>query len=570
MKKIYIAAAVAALPALMSAQSAFDAFQISQTELRGSARFMSMAGAFGALGGDISTLTQNPAGIGVYTGSEVGASVEFDFQRTGFKSGSFSFTEKQTSTSFNNFGYVGSTYTGGSVMPFFSWGVSYNRLQSFDRRYRGAIPTMNTSMSNYIASFSGRYALNELIGTDDYDPFASPSGLPYLSILGANAGLIVPAEDGGYVGLWGQGSIGDATTWTKQSGHIDEYAIDFGGNFADIVYWGIGFGINDISFTSETYYDESIGGAYIPTHRYLDQIAYGGAPSDYRGEYNIGAADWNLQNYQAVSGTGFNMKFGLIIKPVNEFRIGLAVHTPTWYKLTYGTNAWVGYDLISSDDHGDYGYKGNETTNPYATSEYGEWNAKIRSPWRFIGSLAGVIDRRFIISADYQYDAYPSMKITMPDDGTMQSIMDNQVLEAAAVRDIKHYYKPTSTIRLGAEYRINRHFSARLGYSYKTSPSTTQALTGKTYFYTSGTQTITELQDVTQLYTAGLGYRYNSFYLDLAYVHQTRDSHWQAFSSFPCISGNDGYEVPVGAPAPPRAKVSDTRNQLVLSLGFKF
>ena len=54
------------------AQGALDLYTISQTDLRGSARFMSMAGAFGALGADLSTLNQNPGGIGVYRSSEVG------------------------------------------------------------------------------------------------------------------------------------------------------------------------------------------------------------------------------------------------------------------------------------------------------------------------------------------------------------------------------------------------------------------------------------------------------------------------------------------------------------------
>ena len=52
------------------AQSAIDAYRFSQPDLRGTARFMGMGGAFGALGGDLSTLSQNPAGIGVYRSNE--------------------------------------------------------------------------------------------------------------------------------------------------------------------------------------------------------------------------------------------------------------------------------------------------------------------------------------------------------------------------------------------------------------------------------------------------------------------------------------------------------------------
>ena len=66
MKKLYIILTATCCFALGSyAQSAIDAYRFSQPDLRGTARFMGMGGAFGALGGDLSTLSQNPAGIGV-------------------------------------------------------------------------------------------------------------------------------------------------------------------------------------------------------------------------------------------------------------------------------------------------------------------------------------------------------------------------------------------------------------------------------------------------------------------------------------------------------------------------
>ena len=65
MKKVLIPAIIAAAPALALAQSTVDAYTLSQSDLRGTARFMSMGGAFTALGGDLSTLNQNPAGVGI-------------------------------------------------------------------------------------------------------------------------------------------------------------------------------------------------------------------------------------------------------------------------------------------------------------------------------------------------------------------------------------------------------------------------------------------------------------------------------------------------------------------------
>ena len=48
------------------AQSAVDAYMVTPTQLRGSARFVGMGGAFTSLGGDLTCMTQNPAGLGIY------------------------------------------------------------------------------------------------------------------------------------------------------------------------------------------------------------------------------------------------------------------------------------------------------------------------------------------------------------------------------------------------------------------------------------------------------------------------------------------------------------------------
>jgi hypothetical protein len=52
------------------AQNVDDALRYSQIFYGGTARFMSMGGAFTALGGDMSSLSQNPAGLGVFRVSE--------------------------------------------------------------------------------------------------------------------------------------------------------------------------------------------------------------------------------------------------------------------------------------------------------------------------------------------------------------------------------------------------------------------------------------------------------------------------------------------------------------------
>jgi len=54
----------------LMAQTAVDALRYSRIIPGGTARFVSMGGSFGALGGDFSMLSTNPGGIGLYKSSE--------------------------------------------------------------------------------------------------------------------------------------------------------------------------------------------------------------------------------------------------------------------------------------------------------------------------------------------------------------------------------------------------------------------------------------------------------------------------------------------------------------------
>ncbi len=537
MKRKILTAVAGALPMVIMAQGATDLYQLSQTELRGTARFMSMGGAFGALGGDLSTLNQNPAGIGVYRGSEIGVTLDIDIQGSKFTPNQGqSSTMSQTKVACNNFGYVGTTQLFNDIMPTFSWGASYSRRVSFDRVYSGYVSSIGTSLSNYAAYMSQDYAPSELLGTtgsDGYDPFNNPD-IPWLSALAYNTYLIY--EVGGqYNGLFKNGSAGDAAVNVRQRGSVDEYSINFGGNFANTVYWGLGFGITDLNFTSDTYYDEQIADARIP-----NADATGVA---------TGNAAFGLGNHENVSGTGFNFKFGLIFKPINELRIGFAVHTPTYYSLTYNRNAWVDYNLQSPDFNPQaqtgYAYTNNDD-NPYDYTGYGNWNANLNTPWRLVASIAGVIGGRGIISMDYEYNAYQNM-----------SVGDSWGKFEDVSADVHSYYKASNTLRIGAEYRLTPQWSLRAGYSIKSSPVQTDAYDNRDYIYTSGTNPSYTFDNTIQYITCGLGWRYKGFYADAAYVHKHRESRWSAFTNFNGVT-------------PPEATITDNNNHIVLSVGYKF
>ncbi|MDE6051357.1 MAG: hypothetical protein K2G08_06695, partial [Paramuribaculum sp.] len=243
MKKSALIALLATLPIGAMAQTGFDAYQLSRNDLRGTARFMSMGGAFGALGGDLSTLGQNPGGIGIYRKSEVGFTLDIDMQSTTTTSTMDKVKDSQTKVGVNNIGYIGSSATGSSVLPYFNWGFSYGRVNSFNRRYRGTTD-MNGSLSNYIAGFT--QGINSGYLSSNEENYWAYDHAPWLSILGYNSYMINPSAGSpdSYNGLWGNGTYGVSDFQVEERGYVDEYEINLGGNLMNTVYWGIGVGID--------------------------------------------------------------------------------------------------------------------------------------------------------------------------------------------------------------------------------------------------------------------------------------------------------------------------------------
>ncbi len=542
MKKLIIAAAVASVPSLLMAQSAIDGYNLSQSDLRGTARFMSMAGAFGALGGDLSSINYNPAGIGVYRSSEIGATLDINMTSSTTNGGLGAVKDSKTHAYCNNLGYVGTTRIASEVMPFFSWGASYNRVASLDRTYRGATG-LNTSLSNMVAGFSNGYTPEVLGETSSYNPFVE-SKADWMSIMAYNSYMISPSGYlGTYNGLWVPGSTSGNTEFNvRQRGYVDEYSINFGGNIMNTVFWGMGIGITDISLTEDSFYDEELTDAdvYKPVENTDGLIVPGNA-------YTA------LRNHSVTSGSGFNVKLGVILKPINELRIGLAVHTPTWYNLSTHYASTIdysyAYDISAQGQIG-----GSNAGQYYSDDAYYDWH--FRSPWRMIASVAGVIGGRLIVSADYEYKDYPGMRVR-PNTG-WGAFDDN----ADLINDVKNYYKPTNTVRIGAEVRVTPQLSLRAGYSHSTSSVDEVYNDGSHYISTAGTNPSYTFNTGTDYVTFGLGYRIGGFYIDAAYVHKKRSSTWHGFSSFTEVDDNWA--------AGPKTSISDKNNNLVLSVGYKF
>lgn len=542
MKKSVISAAIMLLPVALMAQSSIDVYNLNPYQLRGTSRFISMGGAFTALGGDLSTLKQNPAGIGIYRSSEIGLTLDIDAQSSETNSNGFRQSSDQTKFSCDNFGYVGAVNLGNDVMPYFSWGASYDRVASFDRMVRGG-GMLGGSLSNYIADFTGGTNPAQMEGDLAYD-----SSADWLSTLAYNAYMINPFVDehGNYYykGLWNNNSTGDATFRLREKGYIDEYNIDFGGNLMNTVYWGIGFGLTDLSYTSQAYYDEIIDNAMVLT---ADNQSL-----------TPGYAQYAMDNWTQVTGNGFNFKAGLIFKPINELRLGIAVHTPTYYNLTTSFRGLTNYEYAqyinnsSELTHSSYA-GGNDYPSETPIATY-DW--KMHSPWKLMIGAAAVIGKEGILSLDYERQAYGNMSAQDYYGDDLDDVND----------DINNTFKATNIIRLGAEYRLTPNFSIRGGFNYATSNVQEDAEDSRIPIYTAGTNSSYILNQDTYYLTCGLGYRYKGFYIDLAYAYRNAQSTWHGFTS----CAYDTYAQAYYKTGAPTAKITEENSHFTMSIGMKF
>lgn len=518
-----------------NAQSAVDALQLTQSDFKGTARFMSMGGAFTALGGDLSSLSVNPGGIGVYRSSEIAATLDIDFQKTKGVAGNITATNSQTKAYCNNFGYVGTVKLNGPLQTF-SWGVTYNRQASFDRVVGGRAYPVGTSLTNYIAAFTNGIVSSDMNFSTGYNPYLD-SNIDWLSILGYSGYLInnVNGSDTQYRGLYQNGTESDAEIKIQEKGYIDNYEFTFGGNINNVVMWGVGIGINDLRYIRNTYYSESMANALIY--------------SNSRAGVTNGSAEYYLYNNKLTTGTGWNISAGVIVRPIQELRIGASIISPTWYTLT---ESYVGsIDSYMTPD--------NAPSQAFDTSDYTDeayFNWKLRSPWRFNVGIAAVLGSNAIISFDYERKAYKDMTISTAyydNWGYVNGYENNEYLKD----DITNYTQNANNIRIGAEYRITPKLSARLGYNLQTSNISSDYRDGHAEVLTSGTDPSFSLDKTTNYITAGLGYKMGNFYADLTYVHKTAKSTLMPYTSY------DNIEAP-------HFDVTENNNSAVLSIGFKF
>lgn len=483
MKKISILAIALGITLTTQAQNFEDVVRFSRQPNSGTARSAAMGGAFGALGGDLSAISKNPAGIGVFRKSEIGFTPFVNVATT--KSGAGA--PARTSFQLGDLGAVITHYS-----PAFDWkginfSVNYSNLNNFNRNTRQVIGSSYNSFTDALAAQS--YGTP----TDYLDGYTT--GLAYDAFL-----INFHEDEKGQIYYTSVLDLSDVHEYVAQvknieeDGYQGEYTFAFGTNYKDKLYLGMSIGIQSIYYKMNSTYVEAPD---------LD------SPSEL--DY------YSFQEYKKMSGVGTNLKFGMIYRPIPELRIGAAIHTPTWYSMNYDMSTrFISEFITKTDDRTGREYDYYDIPSYDFSVDY-----DMRTPWRAVLSIATILGQKAIISADYEYIKYTNAEYQNASDD------HDYNLENA---DIKAYLRPTHNFRAGAEYRLNSLFSLRAGYAFWDSP-----------YYEAVKKSNNRIQSV----SAGVGFNMGAFYCDAAFVHKYMKNQTVFYSYYDVDPAYDVVAEPV-------------------------
>lgn len=462
MKRTLFITGLILLTTLVQAQYPEDALRFSQIYWQGTARNMAVGSTFGALGGDFSVLSINPGGMGVYRSNDLSVSPEVFSRKVSSTYNGVSTDASKTMFDLSNFGYVMTKEIGkgGRGWKYYQVGVGMNRLNNYNANVFMQGPSGGSSkLDVYKEQADG---VNYKVIEDEYGQYAfdlSPAWWTFLldTIPGYTDLYYIPLDSGGVL----------QTQQMNIKGSNNEFLVAGSANFDDILYIGATLGLPYLRYYRESLYTET-------------------DPGNLHGNLN----SWSLTENLATTGWGINLKIGVLVRPTDWVRLGVAFHTPTYYfsmKDVWSTYTYADYGGI--DQYG-------------AESPVGEYKYKLTTPMRIIGDFAFMVKEIGFISAEYEYADYKKAKFN-----------SSGYKYAAENDEIKTYYRATHNFRIGTEWRLAK-LSLRAGYALYSSPYTDNLNDGSR-----------------QSISGGIGYRMEKYAIDFSYVYSTMKEDYYFYST---------------------------------------
>lgn len=236
------------------------------------------------------------------------------------------------------------------------------------------------------------------------------------------------------------------------------------------------------------------------------------------------------------SSSGFSASVGIIGKISPEFRLGASLETPTWWNIS----------RIYS-----------EYENP-VDGTYTE-DRRLSSPMKANVSAAYVASKNFAINVDYTLGLTKSKYKVY---GLAETELNNFLSDSS---------KNISEIKVGAEYRLS-DFRLRGGYGFSSNPFDAAGINSVSDSGASSNSTYDNLYaGKSNTIGAGIGYDFNSFYIDAAY--QNVSSEYKSPFLQGSSDANTGYfsnQYIVNSDAAIVSNVKNKKDNFFITLGWKF
>jgi len=476
MKKILFLLITGLTVSVSHSQEVSDAVRYAQDNLTGTARFRAMSGAFGAVGGDLSSISVNPAGSAVFLNNQTGIT----FSNQNIKNNS-NYFGTQTSDKENSFilNQAGAVFVFHDHNPSNNWkkiaiGANYENTNNFNNSVFSAGTNPTNSIDKYFLAYANGIPLGDIKGTPYRDQFYNEQQ----AYFGYYGFVIKPVADtdtnNQYTSNVPAGGKYYQENAIYTSGYNSKLSFNIATSYKDRLYLGANLNVHitDYRRTSSFYEDNSNPLETTPT-----------------------ISNLRFNNDLYTYGNGFSFQLGAIAKVTESFRLGLAYESNTWYEL---------YDELSqslySTTQAANGPENYANVNPNIVNVYESYT--LQTPGKTTFSAAYVFGKSGLISVDYSIKDYGNTKYKPTNDAGFRGVNN----------DISNQLTNAGELRIGAEYKI-KQLSLRGGYRFEESP------------YKNGT-TIGDLNS----YSGGLGYNFGAVKADLAYSYLERKSNQGFFA----------------------------------------
>ena len=429
MKKLMLSiVALAATTGTLYAQSyAPDALKFSQTNFGSTARFKGMGGAQIGVGGDMSSLSANPAGLGLFTKSEFSLTPEFNNMV-----GNASYLGKQTESTKDrlNLNHIGAVFYSPSYrmrgqdtqkgVLSTVFGIGYNRNNDFSAEF----------------GYEGQNPNNSIV--DYFSELANSNGIDQKGLASMAYDAYLIDEDA--AGFYAITEVNNRQAKNElRSGSTPELTASGAINISNQLYIGASIGLVNVRYLNDSEFVES-------------GVTTANDP------YSL-----SFRQSQETTGSGYNARLGIIFRPADNFRVGATLQSPSWLFIQDNTTMVLDATIATGADAGT---SQNQPVNYI-------FNYRLRTPLKGSIGASYVVAGKALISADIDFVDYSSMRFST-----------DQGLEPATIMDenniVRSNYKSATNYRVGAEYKVNPLFSLRAGYGLNGS-----AIKGYTDYFAS-------------------------------------------------------------------------------------